>query len=803
MKEKIIATTEGIEKTLQAIQNGDVDSIVVKSPQGDLTYSRLGQDHAYVFIQEMGEAALVVSKEGKILYANPMFSKMLFNDHEKVLGASLLHFVKEDEHQDLIKCLRKEGKNRSNFHLITKTGKSLTVSITSFKETWEGNEVVFLILTDVTELHQTKQLIEASSFIIKILSESPTLYIALKRMIQVLQNVLGWEAVFLWIWNQEKDRLICVESAWIPDLHIEEFAKSSKELESKEMRVPNHVWSTYRPVWIEDVTEDPTFVRRKEARKEGLHGALAFPLYQESKLMGVVELFRRNPFKEEIDEPLLDLMTTIGIELGLFLQRKITEERSLKYFSIVAQSPHAVFTATLDGTIKDWNPSAAKIYGWTAQEMIGDNIKKTIPPEKIPEFEMIRDTLIRGKTIEHFQTQRLHKNGSLIWVDIFGSPITDRFGTTIEASFIIKDISDQKAAFELVRENGERFQAFVEITGDIVWETDENGTFTFSNAAAHPILGYPPEVVIGKSLVDFSFPEDREKAQKLIEYTVKQKHSWSGQILRFRHKDGSERWLECSVSLILDANGKLKGARGVARDITAVKEVEKVKNEFISMISHELRTPLTSIVGALKLLTTKTFGPQEQKELLKTAERNSDKLMHIINDIIDVEKLQLGKFEFIFAKMNLWDAINEAIKSSEIIACKQHVKIQMPEVTTDAEIKGDYQRLIQVMMNLLSNAIKFSPENGTISVSLQLTETHVIVSVSDQGPGIPKFFQSKIFQPFAQADSSAKRPYPGTGLGLSICKNIIEGHGGSIEFITDEGKGTTFIFKLPRYQEKP
>lgn len=241
----------------------------------------------------------------------------------------------------------------------------------------------------------------------------------------------------------------------------------------------------------------------------------------------------------------------------------------------------------------------------------------------------------------------------------------------------------------------------------------------------------------------------------------------------------------------------------IVRDITERKKIEKMKTEFISIVSHELRTPLTSIKGSLGLLLGK-FGDafaEQPKKLLEIAKNNCDRLIRLINDILDIEKIEHGKMEFKFNKLNLRQLLIDAVEANMEFANKFNVTLKL-NCETDAFISGDYDRLMQVITNLLSNAIKFSYEKGEVIVGIKFLDETIRVFVEDHGKGIPGQFQSKVFSKFAQADSSASRGVSGTGLGLNICKAIVESHHGTIGFDTEEGHGATFYFDLPILKEE-
>lgn len=228
-----------------------------------------------------------------------------------------------------------------------------------------------------------------------------------------------------------------------------------------------------------------------------------------------------------------------------------------------------------------------------------------------------------------------------------------------------------------------------------------------------------------------------------------------------------------------------------------------MKNEFISVVSHELRTPLTSIRGALGLVASGTVGdlPDQAQPFVDIAARNCDRLVRLINDILDIEKIEANKMDFTLQPFELMHLVSQAVESIRIYAGQNGANIVVSDGMPGAVVLVDEDRFTQVLTNLLSNAAKFSPQNGTIRVSTQASNDGVRLSVSDEGPGIPEAFSKQIFEKFSQADASDSRQKAGTGLGLSITKAIVNKLGGEITFETQQGKGATFYVDLPVHPE--
>lgn len=260
-----------------------------------------------------------------------------------------------------------------------------------------------------------------------------------------------------------------------------------------------------------------------------------------------------------------------------------------------------------------------------------------------------------------------------------------------------------------------------------------------------------------------------------------------------------------AIDVVIDAQpiitleGKRIGAVIVIHDITTQKKVEKMKSEFVSVVSHELRTPLTSIRGSLGLLSSGSLGSYSEKEkkLLDIASNNCERLLLLINDILDVEKIEAGKMNFQLQAIDVNQLVNEAISINKMYADKFEAKIKFSQTIQNIQVYADSNRLMQVLTNLISNAAKFSSRNGVIQIAISQSGENVRISVTDNGPGIPKEFQSQIFQKFSQADTSDTRMKGGTGLGLNITKAIIEKMNGTLNFVSVPNEETTFYFELP------
>lgn len=656
---------------------------------------------------------------------------------------------------------------------------------------------------DITSKKRARNYLEVSEVVSKLLSEAAPMKKTFDSMIELLHYYLNWSVMVVWFLDQKSESLKLAEIAHIPEIKIPQFENATRNLNiSSGMTTPSHIWATYRPSWSKNVSADPGFTRFKEAAIEGLKGSLAFPILEGKRVIGVIELFKQKPFIETVDEALLNLISSIGISVGQYIKRKYTEDISAELAAIVTNASEGIYSTKTDGTIASWNAGAERIFGWKADEIIGKSVKIIYPPGNIIEFETILKKILDGETIEQFETQGMQKDGSIIWLEKAITGIKDQKRNIIEISAIVQDISKEREMLENLRTNEKKFRDFVEATEEWFWAIDFDFKFIYTNPIIKEILGYRTEEIVGTNLFKLLPEGERKKVEIQIKNCMQIKEGWSKRTTAWMHKDGSIRWLESNAHPIFDDNLNVIGFRGADHDVTERKIIEKSKNEFISMVNHELRTPLTSIIGALGIIRAEAKISEKIKDLSNIAYRNAERLAGIINDILDIEKFELGKFEFDIKPISIVEVVDESINASKVMAANFNINIVKEGTFTDLKVLADRRRLIQVIMNLLSNASKFSPAESTVFVSMMPLEHRVRVSIRDQGPGIPEEFKSKVFTKFAQADTSDSRSASGTGLGLNICKNLVEGMNGSISFISKKNKGTIFYFDLPRFVEK-
>jgi PAS domain S-box-containing protein len=342
--------------------------------------------------------------------------------------------------------------------------------------------------------------------------------------------------------------------------------------------------------------------------------------------------------------------------------------------------------------------------------------------------------------------------------------------------------------------------------------TDLEGVVRSFHGGAERMLGYRAEEVVGLvSLLVFHDAlelETRQQEEQVPPYErgfraltarARQGGADEGEWL-YHRKDGSLFPAALNITGLRSEEGTLTGFVVIVQDLTEQKRLDQLQSEFLSIVSHELRTPLTSIRGGLRLLLGGVYGPIPPKmsELLSIADSNSDRLLRLINDILDFEKLASGTLEFFFEPCEVGSLVEKALVENRAYGEGYGVSFVRVGSVAPAWVNGDGDRISQVLANLLSNAAKFSPRGSTVEVGVDASARELRVWVKDQGSGIPESFRPYVFQRFMQASPADHRHRGGTGLGLSIVRSIIERHGGRVGFETKPGRGTTFYFFLPR-----
>ncbi|TVP67690.1 MAG: PAS domain S-box protein [Leptolyngbya sp. LCM1.Bin17] len=435
----------------------------------------------------------------------------------------------------------------------------------------------------------------------------------------------------------------------------------------------------------------------------------------------------------------------------------------------------------------------------------GADIADVLPSSLVQQrMAYVEQTLITGKEqIYEYQ----------IWIDGIAHYEEARI-VPLEADevlVIVRDISDRKTIEEALRQSETRFRLAFEDAAIGMTLVSLEGKFVQVNRALCDITGYSEAELLQLNFQQITHPDDLNADLDNIQQLLVKQSRFYQMEKRYIHKRGHVIWAILSASLIDDQNGRPLYFVSQIQDISDRHSADRVKNEFISVVSHELRTPLTGIRGSLGLLLTGKFDQQPDKfhHILQLALKNSERLIQLINDILDLERLESDNVELVKETYSLPELLYQAVESVQILANQQRIILQLDAAEVTVEANGG--AIIQTLTNLLSNAIKFSPADSTIQVNAAVIQgkylnaephpstpcPYILFSVADPGRGIPAEKLDSIFERFQQVDASDTRQKGGTGLGLAICKTIVQQHGGEIWVESTLDQGSTFYFTLP------
>lgn len=432
------------------------------------------------------------------------------------------------------------------------------------------------------------------------------------------------------------------------------------------------------------------------------------------------------------------------------------------------------------------NPLACQESGYTLEEIQQLRQEDHTLEADLQKSMTLWRSLISGERHTYTYERQFHrKDGSLIWVRFQVFTVRTEQGDPPFVVSFSENITERKHTEEQLA----RLAAIVEFSVDAIYSTDLQGVVTSWNQGAEHLYGYSAAEAIGSPIKSLVLDEGLNLGSTHLEDARETVH---------RNKLGEPLEIFLSVSPICNPQGDWIGLSWIARDIREKRELERMKREFVSIVSHELRTPLTAIHGSLTALNTGKLGSLSPpgERLLQIAEQSTTRLIKLINDILDLERLESGKVSLNLQIFSIEEVLSRAIETVQMVAEQDHIQIHSG-VQPNLQAKGDPDLLIQVLTNLLGNAIKFSPSFGQIWVTAESTNQQLHIRVQDQGRGIPSDKLEYIFERFQQVDASDSRQKGGSGLGLAICRLIVQQHGGRIWSESEPEKGSIFHISLP------
>lgn len=546
-----------------------------------------------------------------------------------------------------------------------------------------------------------------------------------------------------------------------------------------------------------------------------LDAFLGMPFMRGDELLGMVGIANRaDGYDEGMIEYLQPFLGTcaalVEANRSQELRRAAEAERD-RFFSV---SVDLLCIGGFDGYLKRINPAWMSTLGWTEEELLARPYVDFVHPEdrQLTESEILA-LQQPGYRTQNFRNRNLCKNGAYRW--FYWSATSTPEHQLIYAS--ARDITEQRRIELALMDRETRIRSIVDFAVDSIVVIDERGVVESFNPAAERMFGYREDEIRGRNVA--LLMEDAEASLHdgyLLNYlkTGAAKVIGVGREAIGRRRDGSVFPLELTVSEM--RLGEQRKFTGILRDITARKKAEqdlqlalqeaeaanRAKSQFLANISHEVRTPMAAILGYADMLRQADLRNDDRERLLGALRRNGEHLLQIINDVLDVSKIEFGGIETEIAATPLWPLVMEAVEAARVRAAERRLELEVvPIGRLPASISTDALRLRQILDNLLSNAVKFT-DAGAIQVRVRCDQrksgsSSIVLEVEDQGIGMSEEQVSRLFRPFSQVDTSYSRKYSGTGLGLSICKRLAEAMGGTIAVRSVPGEGSCFTVRLP------
>jgi PAS domain S-box-containing protein len=504
------------------------------------------------------------------------------------------------------------------------------------------------------------------------------------------------------------------------------------------------------------------------------------------------------------------LLVVVSIAARRQIRRQTAELRDseARNRTLIESNPDQIFRLSREGIFLDYHAASEGALYSPPEDFLGKNVNEVLPPD------LAQASLEKVKKAIETKDIQLHEYQMILQGEIRDFEARFSANGNDEVIVIVRDITARKQAERELRESEKRYQTLATVSPVGIFHTDVNGLTTYVNPTWSQISGVSSGEALGEGWLKAVHPDDRKVIDKNWQAATQQ-HVTSMADYRFVHPDGSITWVIGQAVPEMDSDNRLVGFVGTITDITERKKIEdlkaavvraesadRLKSAFLATMSHELRTPLNSIIGFTGILLQKLVGPlsEEQEKQLKMVQGSAHHLLDLINDVLDISKIEAGQMNVVTEPFDLSVAIQKSMEKIKPMAEKKGLALTAVINPPVIQIISDQRRVEQILINLLNNAVKFT-EHGEVRAECSLENNWVVTKIIDTGIGIKPEGAETLFKPFQQIDIGITRQYEGTGLGLSICKRLVELLGGKIWVESEWGKGSIFTFTLPLKKE--
>lgn len=509
-----------------------------------------------------------------------------------------------------------------------------------------------------------------------------------------------------------------------------------------------------------------------------------------------------------------------GIIRDITQQKKIETallESEERYRSLVETAQDVIYTLSPDGILTSINSAFDSVTGWKRSEWIGQHFSSLVYPDDLPLAYTVFQRSLQGFKNTNYEVRIRSKSGELITGEFVSTPQVKE-KKIVGILGIARNITERKKAEEAVRESEKRYRQVVENATDVIFSTDQRGNFTYANAAALKTVEYSLDELRRLNYLDLILPEHRKRVSRTYYRQYIERRMTLYVEFPFKTKVGEVKWFAQNSNIMIE-EGRIVGFHIIARDITdrkrseelrlameAAEETSRAKSQFLTTVSHELRTPLSSVIGFANVLLKNKEKNLTGTDLLYLSKilENGIHLLGLINNILDLSKIESGKMELHIVPVSVDDLIHSTIEQVGVNSRGKNLKVVTEIPQSLHHFDTDEGKLRQVLINLIGNAIKFT-EKGSVTVRVTahlMTRRPVRIDVIDTGIGIPEDRLHNVFDAFQQADGTTARKYGGTGLGLTICRSLCELLGFKLTASSTVGQGSTFSVILDSVQKE-